>query len=364
MLKKYPFLVTVLVFTAIGLFIWYFSSVVIYVLIAVILSLIGSPVVRWLNKKKIGKAKMPHGLSAFIALMMIVIVFAGFLLFLVPLITSEVKSISQIDFQGVMNFYEPYLNRIEAFLVRFDIIDADSTVLSSIEEHFKDVMSLSTFSHTINNLLSATGSLFIAIFSILFLTFFFLKDPKMFPGFIRALTPEKHKQEVKHVMEKTQYFLTRYFIGLLGELVSMMTMITIVLLILGIDNALTIGFIAGLMNIIPYLGPVIGTIFGVIIAVVTVLSQGLYDHVLLTVIEVIAAIVGANIVDNLVLQPLIYSSSVKAHPVEIFLVIIMAGSIAGIPGMILAIPGYTMIRVIAKEFLSKFRVVQDWTKNI
>jgi predicted PurR-regulated permease PerM len=165
-------------------------------------------------------------------------------------------------------------------------------------------------------------------------------------------------------MEKTQYFLTRYFIGLLGELVSMMTMITIALLILGIDNALTIGFIAGLMNIVPYLGPVIGAIFGVIIAVVTVLSQGLYDYVLLTALEVIAVIVGANLVDNLFLQPLIYSSSVKAHPVEIFLVIIMAGSIAGIPGMILAIPGYTMIRVIAKEFLGGFRFVQDWTKNI
>jgi predicted PurR-regulated permease PerM len=212
--------------------------------------------------------------------------------------------------------------------------------------------------------LSTTGSLFIAIFSILFLAFFFLREPKMFPGFIRSITPKKHKQEMKHVMEKTQYFLTRYFIGLLGELVSMMTIITIGLLILGVDNALTIGFIAGLMNIIPYLGPVIGTIFGIIIAVVTVLSQGLYDQVLLVALEVVAVILGANLVDNMVLQPLIYSSSVKAHPVEIFLVIIMAGSIAGIPGMILAIPGYTVIRVIAKEFLSNSRIVQDWTKNI
>jgi predicted PurR-regulated permease PerM len=355
---------TALAIAIVVLIVWYFSSVVIYVLIAVVLSLIGSPIVKWLNKRKIGKKNIPNGLSAFIALLMIVMVFAGFILFLVPLITSEVKSISQIDFQGVMNYYKDYLDQIEVFLRRFDIIEANSTILVSIESHLKEVISLSTFSYGINNLLSATGSLFIAIFSILFLTFFFLRDPKMFPGFIRGITPEKHKKEIKHVMEKTQYFLARYFLGLLGELISMMTIITLGLHILGVENALTIGFIAGLMNIIPYLGPIIGTIFGIIIAVVTVLSQGLYDQVLLVALEVVAVILGANLLDNMVLQPLIYSSSVKAHPVEIFLVIIMAGSIAGIPGMILAIPSYTVIRVIAKEFLSKFRIVQDWTKNI
>jgi predicted PurR-regulated permease PerM len=64
------------------------------------------------------------------------------------------------------------------------------------------------------------------------------------------------------------------------------------------------------------------------------------------------------------LQPLIYSSSVKAHPLEIFFVILIGGSLAGIAGMLLAIPVYTVLRVIAREFFSKFRLVNKLTKDI
>jgi predicted PurR-regulated permease PerM len=88
------------------------------------------------------------------------------------------------------------------------------------------------------------------------------------------------------------------------------------------------------------------------------------SEVVYVVFIVIGVFAAANLIDNTVLQPLIYSNSVKAHPVEIFLVILIAGSLAGIPGMILAIPTYTMLRVIAKEFLSQFKVVQSLTRNI
>ena len=71
-----------------------------------------------------------------------------------------------------------------------------------------------------------------------------------------------------------------------------------------------------------------------------------------------------QLIDNFVFQPMIYSSSVKAHPLEIFLVILMASSIAGVPGMILAIPTYTILRVVAKEFFNQFPIVQNITKDI
>ena len=71
-----------------------------------------------------------------------------------------------------------------------------------------------------------------------------------------------------------------------------------------------------------------------------------------------------QVIDNVLFQPLIYSSSVKAHPLEIFLVIMAAGSMAGIMGMILAIPVYTIMRVIAKEFLVNMKLVQKMTKNL
>jgi predicted PurR-regulated permease PerM len=72
----------------------------------------------------------------------------------------------------------------------------------------------------------------------------------------------------------------------------------------------------------------------------------------------------SNLIDNIILQPWIYSSSVKAHPLEIFLVIMIAGSMAGVVGMVLAIPSYTVLRIIAKQFLSQSRVIQTITKDI
>ena len=71
-----------------------------------------------------------------------------------------------------------------------------------------------------------------------------------------------------------------------------------------------------------------------------------------------------QVIDNILFQPLIYSSSVKAHPLEIFLVILAAGSLAGIIGMILAIPVYTIIRVVAKEFFDNMKIVKKITKSL
>ncbi len=71
-----------------------------------------------------------------------------------------------------------------------------------------------------------------------------------------------------------------------------------------------------------------------------------------------------QLIDNLVFQPFIFGKSVYAHPIEILIVIMMAGSLAGITGMILAIPAYTVLRVFAKEFFNNFRVVQKLTEKI
>jgi len=107
-----------------------------------------------------------------------------------------------------------------------------------------------------------------------------------------------------------------------------------------------------------------GAILGVVIGVTAQLSYGLYGDLFMVIVKILGTFIGANLIDNMVLQPLIYSSSVKAHPLEIFLVILLAGSLAGIPGMILAIPTYTVVRIIAKEFLSQLRIVQKLTERM
>ena len=118
------------------------------------------------------------------------------------------------------------------------------------------------------------------------------------------------------------------------------------------------------MNIIPYLGPIIGTLIALTLGVTSTLTSGAYNELLPVLIKIAGVQLGANFIDNNILVPLIYSKSVKSHPLEIFFVIIMGGSLAGLLGMLLAVPVYTVLRVIAKEFLHQFRVVQKLTETI
>lgn len=94
------------------------------------------------------------------------------------------------------------------------------------------------------------------------------------------------------------------------------------------------------------------------------LELDFYGGILPLVVKVLIIFVVVQLIDNFVFQPLIYSSSVKAHPLEIFLVILAAGSLFGIGGMVLAIPTYTVFRVIAKEFFDQFKVVRSITRSI
>lgn len=364
MLKKYPIILSILGLALVIIFIWYFMNIVVYVLISAVLSVIGQPLVRLFDRIKIGKFNFPHALSAFLTLLIMLAVMIGFVWFFIPLITSQAKIISQIDMGHVMEYFKEPLSNLQDILLRYDIIHTGETIQSTIESQVKSALSVATFSNIFSGIVSATGSFFFGAFSVLFLTFFFLKSEKMFSNFVLLLVPEKYVDETRHIMQKSNYLLTRYFIGLLTELVCMITLLSLGLGILGIKNALIIGFFGGLMNIVPYLGPLIGGAIGVTIGISTALSFGMYDAVLLIGIKVVAVFVVANLIDNILLQPLIYSNVVKAHPVEIFLVIIMAGSLAGITGMILAIPGYTVLRIVAKEFMSKMRLVQKLTEKI
>ena len=191
-----------------------------------------------------------------------------------------------------------------------------------------------------------------------------MKDAYLLKELVENLTPMRYQNEIDNILSQSKYLLSRYFFGLLIELSTMMTLLSIGLTVFGVKNSLLIGFFGGLMNVIPYLGPIIGATVGVLLAVSTSLSYGMYSEIISLVFIVIGVFASANLLDNVVLQPLIYSNSVKAHPVEIFIVILVAGSMAGIPGMILAIPSYTVLRIIAKEFLSQFSVVQKLTRNI
>ncbi|MCF8228466.1 MAG: AI-2E family transporter [Bacteroidales bacterium] len=364
MWKKYSPVLAFLGIIFLGFLVWYFWNIVIYVIIAAVLSIMGHPLVRRFDRIRIGKRNLPRSLSALFTLIIMIGLLVGFLFFFVPLISRQAEMISSININDVLHHFSRSIQSLEEFLKRINFIHQGETIESSIKHQLEQLINLTSFSNVFADVLSATGSLLMGVFSILFITFFFLRDENMLRGFLILLFPERYEEQIKKVIGQIKHLLSRYFIGLMGELLSMMTLLTIGLTIIGVENALIIGFLGGLMNIIPYLGPLIGGSIGVFFAATSALSLQMYDQLGWLTFGVIIVFLIANLIDNIVLQPLIYSTSVKARPIEIFLVIIMAGSLAGIAGMILAIPSYTVLRIIAKEFLSQFRIVKKLTEKM
>jgi predicted PurR-regulated permease PerM len=344
--------------------IWEFSNIVFYLLAAIILSLVGKPLVKRFNAIKIGKYRLPNGVSAFLTLLIIIFFIGLFISIFVPLIGRQASIISNIDLDKLSQSIKEPLRELEDFLHIYGVLGNEETVNQVVEIQLKSILNLTSFSNVLGSMVGLTGTLFIAVFSIFFLTFFFLKDAFILDELTENLTPVQYQHEVKNILKQSKRLLGRYFIGLLIEITAMIALLTIGLTIFGVENAVLIGFFGGLMNVIPYLGPFIGAMIGVILAISVILSTGVYSEIGSVTVIILAVFAGAKLIDDFILQPLIYSSSVKAHPVEIFLVILIAGTMAGITGMILAIPTYTVLRIIAKEFLSQLRVVQKLTRNI
>ena len=136
------------------------------------------------------------------------------------------------------------------------------------------------------------------------------------------------------------------------------------MLIFGIPNALIIAFLCAVLNIIPYVGPLIASLLAALLTMLSNLGSDFQSQILPTTIYVLIGFWIVQIIDNNVSQPIIFSKSVSSHPLEIFLVILIAGFIFGILGMIVAVPLYTIVKVISKEFFPENQIVKLLTKDI
>jgi predicted PurR-regulated permease PerM len=344
--------------------VWYFRNIVAYVLVSAVLSILGAPIVRLLRKIKIGKWNLPSSIAALITLLLFMGVVAAFFSVFAPLVASEAQTISNIDVEKTAQNLEQPLAKTEAWLNQFNLSGDETGNREYLISQLKKLVDFGQISTVFNNIFAILGSAFAAIFSIVFITFFFLKDSNMVARIVYTMTPDKHMSKTKEIMSNTSKMLTRYFGGLVAQISIIAVLLSIGLSILGVENAFLIAFLASIFNVIPYVGPIIGGVLALTLTLTTNLDLDFNSEMLplLGKIAIVFAIV--QLLDNLLIQPIIFSNSVKAHPLEIFLVISIAGTLAGVTGMVLAIPAYTLIRIIAKEFLSGFKVVDSLTRNI
>jgi len=333
-------------------------------MIAAVIALIGRPVVKQLERIHIGKFHFPNWANVIATMLLFLFLGVGTFRILIPLVGAELDRLQSVDIEKLIDGSEATMAAIKMRLDKWGINYDEALSTEQMYTYVQDLFSAVSFSSIANSLLSTFGNLFIAAFSVLFISFFLLKERQILHNIIFTLTPDSQAIKMENIVNNTKRLLSRYFVGLLIQVTLIATLVSVGLLIVGVENAIILGCIAGLFNLVPYIGPFAGATFGILFTFALNLNMDLNTIVVPLILKMAVVYAIVQLLDNLVFQPLIFSNSVFAHPLEIFLVISIAGTLMGVIGMFLAIPLYTFVRIIAKEFLSEFKVVQSLTRSI
>jgi len=346
---------------------WFFRNIVVYILVSGVFSIMGRPLVDLFCRIRIKKWFFPRSLGALLTLAIIWGIIIIFFVIFIPLVTRQIDYFSTIDSEKIVQIVAEPLNKIENL---FRVVNKDISKSLSIDDYIvgkiAGVLNINMIHNFIGYLIGILGNLLIAIFSITFITFFFLKDQQLFFESILMWVPDKYVDNVTRALFSIKKLLTRYFIGIVIQSTCVMILVTIGMTIVGIDfqQALVMGLILGILNVIPYAGPWIGLFIAIIMGVASHINQD-FNTVVIPLVYYMMIVEGVtHLIDNIVFQPVIFSNSVKAHPLEIFIVVLASGFAAGIPGMIFGIPAYTVLRVFAREFFYNFKAVQKITSSL
>ncbi len=351
--------------TAFALFLlWYFSDIVIYILISAVLGIIGRPLVRRLSIIKIRGRYIPRGIAALLTTILMWVVFATFFVIFIPLIFNKLGQFANLDIaQVISSINAPIIALQEHLSEIFSISMREFSLTETLAVSIREWLNIDVVNSVVGSFVSTATDFVIALFSITFITFFFLKEDGLFYSMVTTAFPKRYEDNITRALDSVTVLLVRYFTGILAESFIMMVVVSLGLLLFGAnaENAFFTGLIVGVLNVIPYVGPMIGFAIGLFVGLVSPIEGMTLAQ---TLLATGGTILTAQGLDNFVLQPVLYSNRVKAHPLEIFIVILIAGNLAGVVGMLLAIPSYTVIRVFAKEFFYNFRLVQALTENL
>ena len=338
-------------------FIWRFSALTFYFLAAVALSFVGKPIVRWVALRRIGTRQLGNTLGAAAALTLIVLFGGGVLMLFAPLMQEQVQALGQLDATQLTQHWNEALARVDAWTTGLDLSGQGMQNSAYLAEQAMDLVQFHDAGALFSGLLSSIGNVFVTGFSVLFMAFFLMREPSLFRDLMLTLTPESKRAAMARILERSGHMLTRYFGGLVIQVVIVTLVVGLGLTFLGIPHGWLLGLLAGLCNLIPYLGPLLGAGVGALVMI----SSGVEWH---GFAWAMGAYLAAQAVDNVFTQPVIFAKRVFAHPLEIFVVISVAGSLAGPAGMVLAIPTYTLFRIVATEFFQEFPWVQALTQSM
>ncbi|MFN8304605.1 MAG: AI-2E family transporter [Saprospiraceae bacterium] len=343
---------------------YYFADIVSYLLIAWVLSMLGKPLmIFFLKRVRIRKFRIGTNGAAMLTILTFFLIVLGVIMMFVPTLVEQARVLTTVDYQAVGEKWRGPFAWLDTELHQLGMLGPQESLADRTQSVLLQTFRPALVGNFVGSFLATAGNVVAAIFSITFILFFFLKENRLFIDILHAFVPDEYEPKVRHAVEESSEVLTRYFRGLLTQVVSFVLICTILLWIMGVNNALLIGAFGGLLNVVPYVGPILGALFGIFITVSSHL-----DYEVAAMMPLIGKVAGAflltQFIDNNFVGPLIFSKSIKAHPLEIFIVTLASAKIGGVVGMVIGIPVYTVLRVIARTFFSEFKLVQRLTDHM
>lgn len=343
---------------------WYLRGVLAYFLTAVIISFLGAPLMRFFDRHLFVRGrKIPRGFSAALVILTFLSAITAFGWLILPPLMEQLSAVSSIsENQFLASFGEP----INDLKTKLDHVGIDSSYLTVdyLKTHVANFFNLDHIGEILGDIFSGASSVIGWFFIVTFISFFLLKEKYLFYRILHAATPGRFEPRMQRIMRNLNNMLGRYFRSLLLQVLVFGTYIYIGLSICGEKYALTVAIFSGLVNLISYIGPMLGLSFALFFSILSHIGAGFYGVILPEMYQVAGVYAIAIMLDNFVSYPMIFSNSLKVHPLELFFVVLSGAQLGGLGGMMIAAPLYTVLRILAKEFLSQFEVVQNITRNI
>ena len=364
--KLAGYIITLITLTIAGTICWYFRNLIIYVVLAAVMAMLARPFFVLITRPSIKGRHVPSWLAAVLSIVVILGCLLGLVTLVIPVVSSVVGDISKANIGDMAQAATVPLKSLNELIIRsFPQVGSDFRIESFALSQLNRILDVPHLSSVLGSVASAIGSIGVGLFSMIFISFFFIRSPRLFINLVTAFVPDRYEKQVIESLNEIGVLVSRYFTGLFCEvlgvaLVNFLGMFIIARL--GFKYSIGIAFITGIFNVIPYVGPMIGGIIGVVLALtvkyVCAASLGAAVSFPVFVAMLVAIFVVTQMIDNYLFQPFIYSNSIKAHPLEIFLVFLAAGQMGGMLGMLVAIPAYTVARVFALKFLGNFKPVR------
>ncbi|XOQ16133.1 MAG: AI-2E family transporter [Shouchella clausii] len=319
-----------------------FETILLSMLLTVVFFYLLNPIVDFLEKYRFKRAYSILVLYLLIAAIITLVVVA-----VLPLLKLQIVNLMQ----QFPNYSREVQNGFEAIL--------GSKYLNPLQESFgfdsaslMESVSLYT-SNLLNNTVASLGGFVsvitetvLSIVVVPFILFYLLKDRQKFVTFILGLMPPRLRRRSFGIMVEMNHQISSYIRGQIIVSGCIGLLLYIGYLIIGLDYALALALIAACTNIVPYLGPAIAMTPALVVATVTSPMMLLNMVVIWTIVQLIEA---------KFISPQIMGKAMQIHPITIIFVILTAGKMFGILGIILAVPGYAMVKVIAVHLFRWFK---------